>query len=112
MSISIATPDLAIVDPARKLDQLQIRRSGEQETRIHRDAVSPNAHAGLVDMTVRLAVGCLDDLLDIDAYPPRIRRQLVCERDVDIPIGGIGKLAQLRRLGRLIFTISASRTDA
>ena len=51
-----------------------------------------------MDVAVRLAVARLDDLVDVDSMAGRECPELVCESDVDIPVGGLGQLGHLGRL--------------
>ncbi len=71
----------------------------EQEMRVHRDAVAADPEARLVDVAVGLAVGGLDDLLDVDPDPLGVAGELVGEGDVHVAIGRVGELAELGRLG-------------
>ncbi len=55
--------------------------------------------SGLVDVTVRLGVGRFDHLVDVDAVLARVAGELVGETDIDVAVGGLRELRQLRGLG-------------
>ena len=67
--------------------------------RVDRNAVAAHADAGLMDVGIRLAVGAVDDLLDVDADAVRVAGEVVGQGDVDVAIGRVRYLAELRRLG-------------
>ena len=80
--------------------------------RVDGDAVAADAEAGLVDVAVRLGVRGRDDLEDVHADAVRVARELVGERDVHVPVRGVGELAELGGLGASMATTSASSTVA
>ena len=59
----------------------------------------PTAMPGRVDVAVRLRVAGLDHLQHVDPVRPGEPGELVGQADVDVPVGGLGQLRQLRRLG-------------
>ena len=61
--------------------------------------MAADADPGLVDVAVRLAVGRLDDLEDVDAGPVGVVGEFVGQRDVDVSIGRLGQLGELGGLG-------------
>ena len=59
--------DLGVVGAARDGHDLQVGGAAEEQVGVDGDAVAADADAGLMDVRVRLAVGAVDDFLDVDA---------------------------------------------
>ena len=61
--------------------------------------MAADGDAGLVNVAVGLRVARLDHLVDVDARGRGVLRELVREPDVDVAVGGFGKLRHLGRFG-------------
>ena len=77
----------------------RLRVAGQVQARVDGDAVAADRDAGPVNVGVGLGVAGLDDARDVDADRVRVARKLVGQADVDIPVGGLGKLGHLGGLG-------------
>ncbi len=60
--------------------------------------MAADAHAGCVDVRIRLAVRGRDRLGHVDAQRIRVTGELIRERDVDVAVHALGDLRQLRSL--------------
>ena len=91
--------DLGVVGAARDGHDLEVGGAAQQQVRVDGDAVTADADAGLVDVRVRLAVGAVDDFLDVDAHAVGVAGEVVGQGDVDVAVGRVGDLAELGGLG-------------
>eukprot|EP01136_Pigoraptor_vietnamica_P003706 Opistho-1_new@33259 len=91
---------LGIIHLARAADQPRIGGiAGDDEPRVHRDAMPADADAGLEDVDARMAVGQCDHVPHVDPGLVADYRQFVREGDVDVAEAVLGQLAHLGRGG-------------
>ncbi len=102
----------AVQHPDRVARHLQVGRPGrpdhrrrgvvpQVEPRVDRDAVPADRDARPVQMAERLRVAGVGDGGEVHPDPVRVPGELVGQGDVDVPVGGLGELGELRRLGGL-----------
>ena len=84
--------------PCRRREP-RVRIACEIEPRVYRDAMPTDGYAGPVQVAVGLAVGGLYDLVHVDACRVGESGEFVCQRDVDIAVGGFRQLGELSGLG-------------
>src|SRR6185503_5749118 len=88
-----------LVDGAPGGGKLGSRIAGQVEARVDGNAVTADGYSGAVDVAEGLAVCRVDHALDVDPRSVGEARQLVREGDVEVAVGRLGELRELRCLG-------------
>ena len=92
---------------------IKLTRLPREVERVERDAVAAEARARIKRLeTVRLRLGGLDDLPDVDAHAVADDGHFVCKADVDVAVGVFEQLLHFRHGGGRNFINAAGQNAA